>query len=53
VAGRAAALPLVGHRNRRLGHVVGHPDKAGDTDAFACRLLDRDQRLVVVVVDLR
>ena len=54
LAAEAAALPLVDHRDGRLGGLglVGQAHVAGDADALAGLRVERAERLVVDVVDL-
>jgi hypothetical protein len=49
-----AALPLVGDGYGNLGQlgVVARADVAGDADQVSARAVDRDDRLVVVVIDV-
>ena len=51
----AAALPVVDHRDRELGHVrpLGGAHEARDADALARLGVERRERLVVMMVDVR
>jgi hypothetical protein len=53
-AAHTTALPIVDHRDRQLGgrRILGGAHIPRDTDPVAGDGIDRDQRLVVVVVDL-
>jgi hypothetical protein len=47
-----AMLPVIGHHHGGRGHLGCHAEEARDTDAGAVARVERQQRLVVVVVEV-